>query len=116
MAGRQMYTFRDWPMTNIPTKDIEGIKMSNSIRFKGVFSIGDKVKLNRPIQIIDYSFLEKSNEYKLLPAGAQGEVVQVFYTIEQSMISSITINEYRVQFTDGTNCEHIPEYLLELVI
>ena len=26
MAGRTMYTFRDWPMTNIPTKDIETIK------------------------------------------------------------------------------------------
>ncbi len=26
MAGRTMYTFNDWPMTNISTKDIEQIK------------------------------------------------------------------------------------------
>ena len=89
--------------------------MANSIRFKGSFSIGDKVKLNRPIQIIDYSFLQKSRDYKSLPAGTKGEVIQAFYTVEQTMMSSITVNKYRVQFADGTNCEHIPEYLLESV-
>ena len=26
LAGTRVYTFRDWEQTNIPTKDIEGIK------------------------------------------------------------------------------------------
>ncbi len=89
--------------------------MSEHYTFVGVFAKGDRVKLIQTVRSETITLFKRNRKYWNIPPETQGTIIEVHLAIEQTVVSSISINTYDLLLNDETQLKGVPEYLLNEV-